>query len=112
MLSKWLKRFRNAKGAIMNYVQQGDVLLKETTKPSGVRILKTDLLHKGQNHHHRLKGKFKIAVTKDGKKYVYSKGAVLFHEEHKDIQVPEGFYEFGVVVEYNHWEEESRQVID
>lgn len=96
----------------MNYLQQGDVLLKETKKPSEVTILKTDLLHKGQNHHHRLKGKFKIGETKDGKKYVHSKGAVLYHEEHKDIQVPEGFYEFGLVQEFDHWAEESRNVID
>ena len=96
----------------MKYFQQGDVLLKSCDKPSHIEKLETDLLHKGQAHHHRLRGKFKIATDKDGNKYVHSKGCELYHEEHKSIIIPEGFYKLGLVVEYDHFLEESRVVID
>jgi len=112
MLQKWVKRVFNAKGVDMIFYQQGDVILKECAKPKDITILKTDLLHKGQNHHHRLNGKFRIGVSSDGTKYVHSKGSILTHEEHLDINLPEAFYEFSVVMEYDHWLEESRQVID
>lgn len=96
----------------MKYYQQGDVLLKSCDKPSKAEILKTDLLHKGQNHHHKLRGKFAIAKDNEGKLFVHSKGSELYHEEHKTIEIPKGFYELGIVNEYDHWTEESRQVID
>lgn len=73
--------------------------------------MKGDLLFKGQNHHHRLRGKFKMS-TLDGKTYVESKGAEIFHEEHKTIALPAGTHRLDHVVEYDHWAEESRQVID
>lgn len=94
------------------YVQQGDVLVKSVKEiPDGARKLKTDLLFKGRNHHHRLKGKF--AILKAGEKlFVKSSGATLFHEEHKDIKVPAGLYELDIVREYDHLLEESRRVID
>lgn len=95
----------------MKIFQQGDVLLKQTEKPLNVNILESDLLHKGQNHHHRVKGKFKIGENAEGR-FVHSKGAVLFHEEHKDVVIPAGFYKLGIVMEYDHFLEESRQVID
>ena len=95
----------------MNYFQQGDVLLKQCNKPSNVEKLKTDLLWKGANHHHRIKGKFMIGKSGDDI-FVHSKGATLFHEEHKDIFLPEGFYKLGIVMEYDHQAEESRRVID
>lgn len=91
--------------------QQGDVILFKCDKPIDVNKLETDLLHKGQAHHHRLRGKFKI-TEKDGTRFVHSKGCELFHEEHKTINLPEGFYKMGIVLEYDHQLEESRQVID
>lgn len=95
----------------MNYYQQGDVLLKECKKPTKVEIQKTDLLWKGQNHHHRLRGNFKIA--KNGEDvFVHSKGCEIFHEEHKSFPIPEGFYQLRIVEEYDHFLEESRRVID
>jgi hypothetical protein len=94
------------------YIQQGDVLLKQCEKPSGIKIDKTDLLWKGQNHHHRLRGKFRIAKDAKGDVFVHSKGAELFHEEHKTLSVHPGFYRLGIVQEYDHLLEESRAVID
>jgi hypothetical protein len=96
----------------VNYIQQGDVLLKETKKPSKIKIQKTDLLWKGANHHHRMKGEFRIAKNEAGDTFVHSKGATLFHEEHKDISVAPGFYQLSIVQEYDHFLEESRAVID
>ena len=90
--------------------QQGDVLLKRTDKTSGKKMT-TDLLWKGQNHHHRVKGKF--SIKKDGDKiFLESSGCVLFHEEHKDLKIPKGKYALSIVQEYDHWLEESRAVID
>lgn len=94
------------------YYQQGDVLLKETSKPENIEIIETDLLHKGQAHHHRIRGKFKIGVNKNGEIFVHSKGSELFHEEHNTIKIPEGFYKLDLVLEYDHFLEESRVVID
>jgi hypothetical protein len=96
----------------MEYYQQGDVLLKKLlAKPTVDVKLKTDLLHKGQAHHHRLRGKFKIA-TQGNVRYVHSKGAELYHEEHQTIFIPEGFYVLDLVREYDHFLEESRIVVD
>lgn len=91
--------------------QQGDILIFECAKPKDVTKLKTDLLHKGQQNHHRLRGKFMIGEI-NGKRYIHSKVCELFHEEHKTINIPEGFYSLGIVIEYDHLLEESRQVID
>lgn len=90
---------------------QGDVILKTCDKIKPEKILDTDLLHKGEQHHHRIKGKFKIGET-NGVRYVHSKGCHLFHEEHSDIFLPEGFYELHICLEYDHIKEESRKVID
>jgi hypothetical protein len=76
-----------------------------------VEKLKTDLLFRGRNHHHRIRGKFQIAKKADDI-FVHSKGAELFHEEHKTIPLEEGFYKLNIVVEYDHLLEESRRVID
>lgn len=96
----------------MNYFQQGDVLLKECEKPSNVEQQETDLLWKGENHHHRVRGSFKIVKDKDGNTFLHSKGSELFHEEHKSISIPEGFYQLGIVQEYSHFDEESKNVVD
>jgi hypothetical protein len=95
----------------MKYWQQGDCLIKETKIPRAAKIAKTDILWQGANHHHRVKGKFKI--KKDGDKiYLDSSGCTLFHEEHKDIDIPKGQYFLEIVKEYDHLLEEARQVID
>ena len=94
----------------MIYFQQGDCLLFKEEKTKG-KALKTDLLWKGQNHHHRLKGKYKI--YKDGSDlYLKSDGCTLVHEEHKPIKLSKGVYKLKIVMEYDHFLEESRQVID
>lgn len=93
------------------YIQQGDCLLKQTKIPSDLEIVKTDLLHKGENHHHRVRGAFEIA-QKMGKRFLLSNGCEIYHEEHKTLSIPEGCFELSFVQEYDHWLEESRAVVD
>lgn len=94
------------------YLQQGDVLLKMRDKvPCELSEIKTDLIHKGQNHHHRMRGNFKVYGNAD-KMFIEVKDAELYHEEHKTIKVSPGIYEKDIVREYDHWLEESRKVID
>lgn len=93
------------------YTQQGDVLLKETISKKGFKAINSDLLYKGESHHHRLKGKFKI-LKKENEVLVESSGCVLFHEEHNDVKVPKGLWALDIVKEYDHLLEESRRVID
>lgn len=94
------------------FYQQGDVLLFDVIEiPASAKLVKTDLLWKGANHHHRVKGKFKIRKENDNI-YLESSGCTLFHEEHKDIKIPKGKYKLDIVQEYDHLLEESRNVID
>lgn len=95
------------------YFQQGDCLLKQCAIDSeNAKRVNSDLLHKGQNHHHRLRGKFEM-YEDGGKRFVRAgEGAELFHEEHKAIALPPGEYRLDIVLEYDHLREESRQVID
>ena len=95
----------------MNYLQQGDVLLKEHRLEENLKPINTDLLHKGEQHHHTLSGDFNI-FEKEGIRYLDSRGCNLNHEEHKTIKIPKGFYKLEFVQEYDHFLEESRAVID
>lgn len=96
----------------MKIYQQGDILLKSCGKPNNITKLKTDVLWKGESNHHKLRGKFMIGHDDRSKFFVHSKGCELIHEEHKTIKIPEGFYELGIVQNYDHFTEESHNVID
>lgn len=97
----------------MNYYQQGDCILKvDKLKKRGAKKIAGDLLFKGQQHHHRLRGKFE-QYDVGGVRFVRAtKPIELFHEEHKTIPIPAGDYRLDFVQEYDHFLEESRQVID
>ena len=91
------------------YVQQGDVILFKTDlKEVPNNAVKTKLLHKGDNHEHT----FKFPVETWDNFFYLPKSNSLLHFEHKEIKVPSGIYEKKIVVEYDHFLEESRQVID
>jgi hypothetical protein len=88
------------------------VVLKQTDKAKG-KAMKTSLLHKGENHDHTLKGgEFKILTVEDKMFLEVKKTTTLTHIEHKHFKIPPGFYEKTIVQEYDHWTEESRNVID
>lgn len=101
----------------MEYFQQGDCLLKWQNNSSkdkmtiNLVVLETDLLHKGDNHHHRVRGNFKI-LKHENDIYLESSGCELFHEEHNTIEIPMGVYKLSLVQEYDHFKEEARNVID
>lgn len=93
------------------YFQHGDVLLKQIEKPKNIEKLDTDIFHQGQNHAHKVRGKFCIGKSGD-KIFLHSRGCEIYHDEHAALQIPEGVYEKSIVNEYDHFLEESRQVID
>lgn len=95
------------------YYQTGDVLYFKTAAiPKGARKLKTDLFHQGDNHHHRVKGKFQIYKLGEDM-FLECKGTCdLYHEEHETIKAKKGIYKKGIVMEYDHLLEESRKVVD
>ena len=93
------------------YFQAGDTLLFECDKPKDIEVQKTDVFFKGANHLHRLRGNF--AIGKHGDQiFIHSKGCEAFHDEHRAIPLPEGFFRLQIVKEYDHLTEEARQVID
>lgn len=98
----------------MNLSQQGDVLaFEEPFAVKGLKKVAGDLLHKGQHHHHRLKGgRFQIYQGEKNRFLRVEKNTQLVHEEHKPISLTKGDYRIGIVLEYDHMAEESRQVID
>lgn len=97
----------------MTYSQQGDCLLFSEAIPTKLKTVKGDLLHKGQQHHHRLSGgKFKILTDGTNRFIQVDKATKLVHEEHNPISLAKGQYRLGLVQEYDHFTEEARAVID
>lgn len=94
------------------YYQQGDVLLKPAAISAKAVKLDSDLIHKGENHHHRMRGDFEL--YQDGQDLIARclDDCELYHEEHKTLVIPKGIYRKGIVMEYDHIDEESRQVLD
>ena len=102
----------------MEFLQQGDVLLKPTNFTSDLVEIKTNVLQEGEHtgHAHRLHGDgftvFEHPATKRKHLRVVKGGVMLRHEEHKAFEVPPGDYDVDIVREYDHFEEETRQVAD
>lgn len=93
--------------------QTGDVLyLKTKAVPKDAKEIKTDLFHKGDNHHHRVRGNFAIYESGNEMYLECKTPCELFHEEHATITADPGIYQKRIVIEYDHIMEESRQVID
>lgn len=102
----------------MNYLQQGDVLIKPAKIPSDTAATKGNVLQEGEHtgHAHRLHGDgftvFEHPKTKRKHLRIVKGGVMLRHEEHKAFEVPPGDYEIDIVREYDHFEEETRSVLD
>lgn len=101
---------------IEDYVKyrHGDVILKpaQGAKPKGA-FARTLLLHKGEQHHHRLAGgSFRVGLVSGVKVLQVQKQTILTHEEHGPIKVKPGVYAVEIQSEYDHFLEESRNVID
>lgn len=99
-----------------DYYQTGDVLYKYVeTKPKKATVLKGGVLvqdsHSG-NPHSIEGGDYRILKTKDKLYLDVKKEVQATHPEHNTINIPKGCYEIGRVMEFDHFLEESREVID
>ena len=111
------------------WIQQGDVKLKKIySLPKDVAIIPSDIIHKGLNHTHRIKGNFDIYIEKqtghvpngtpDAQIYVDVKSpCTLEHDEHGLCEeefrtLPIGIWKKSIINEYSHFLEESKKVID
>ena len=106
------------------YEQQGDVLFYPIGKmnpelmlkpmpdaiPTEAKVVENGVIVSGTNDHTVRGG----AVYKQGDEMFVkaAAGTVVVHPEHKEIVLPEGDYVARIVMEYDHFAEEARQVRD
>jgi hypothetical protein len=97
-------------------IQQGDVLIERVDSiPPKSKTLPHRTLREGEatGHSH-------VAVAEDvrlfmqgGKLFMSApSGTTIVHEEHNPVTVPPGDYAINGVREYDHFDEESREVLD
>ncbi len=98
-------------------IQQGDVFMERVDSiPEGAVERQTNVLAEGEatGHSHRIFGEGVKVMEHQGKLFISApKGAEVVHEEHKPQTLPPGFV--GVVritQEYDHFQEEARNVAD
>lgn len=94
-------------------LRQGDVLLKPIDSiPSGATETEERILARGETtgHSHKLTGKAKVYNNNGQLLVLAEQGVKLVHEEHKQIEIPQGTYEVVRQREYNPIAE--RQVSD
>lgn len=98
------------------FYQQGDVLVKKVNKiPAGMKLDHVTLAKGEATGHHHTITQGKAEIIEVGEKWylrVLSEEAILTHQEHKEITIPKGEYEIGIVQEYDHFAEEARKAID
>ena len=100
--------------------QQGDVLLQKVEidlSDAKKEPLKNNtwVVAEGEHtgHAHVIVESEAIVYHKNGKRYVLTeKGFTITHEEHNPITVQPGVYEVGIVQEYDHFIEETKNVED
>lgn len=113
----------------MNYLQQGDVLLKKIRKiPKGCKPLTGKVLQLGEvtGHKHQFNNDDDVrilvspefagldnSITPDeGKFIIVGETAYLRHEEHQPIKVEPGIYQVDIVREFDYEEMEAKRVLD
>lgn len=99
------------------FLQQGDVIIQKAKLPTGIKKIDTNILQEGEHtgHAHRLWGNGYTVFENPSTKQKYLKivkPVALRHEEHKEFNIPAGDYEIRIVREYDHFEEEMRNVMD
>lgn len=103
-------------------LQQGDVLFHRQDKvdfdklqevPQGVH---RNVIAEGEvtGHAHRvIEGNMRMFTDTLGNRYMeVPERIVVGHEEHKPVAIDKGVYRLGGVREFDHWQEETRKVID
>ena len=103
-------------------LQQGDVniikpdKLPEFSEWSKPVKIETGVVRKGTatGHSHRIVGDEFTLFRQDMRLFakIISDDCRVVHEEHKSIELKPGKYEFVETVEYDHFREESRRVVD
>ena len=111
----------------MKLFQQGDVLFHAVKIPkTSLQKIDSSVIQEGEHtgHAHRIvmfrhddkrTSGFEFLEdpsTKERFLRVGPDGIEISHEEHKTIKVPEGEYKVGIVMEYDHFAEETRRVMD
>src|SRR3989344_8159966 len=95
-------------------IQQGDVLFYQIDRrPERVKLHRNNVVAEGEatGHYHAVDGPG-ISVLELGRILFVNapNGGIIRHQEHREIQIPAGVYENGIVREYDHFEEETRNV--
>jgi len=94
---------------IMNWYQQGDVMLKPVEQvPAGGTRVSGAVLAEGEatGHRHVAAGDGVAVLEREGVRYLNApSGARITHAEHKEIVIPPGQYRIDVVHEYDHFQE-------
>ena len=97
------------------FYQQGDVLIKKVSNVMGKKLNHLTLARgETTGHHHTITEGDAELYEQNGTLYlkVMSETAILKHQEHKTLEIPQGEYEIGIVREYDHFTEEARRVQD
>jgi hypothetical protein len=94
-----------------DYFQQGDCIFSiETSLPEGAVLCTHNIAGDGLIRHIQSGGEL---YEHNGIRYLeVIKEARISHPEHKDTILSDGIYKISKVREYDHWKEESREVID
>ena len=95
----------------MKTIRQGDVLLMKIDKLPETSVEKDNVLARGEatGHSHKIMNG-KVLQLNSQQYVVVEKEAILEHEEHDNIEIPQGIYEVRIQREYNPIE--NRQVMD
>lgn len=99
-----------------SYQQQGDVLIKPVAGiPGGAKQLDHNRVAEGEatGHCHTIEGEGVVLYEHGGVIYAsVPKGGVIKHQEHAAQRLAPGEYQFPIVREWNHFEQEAQKVLD
>ena len=102
----------------MKYYQQGDVLIKPLEKvvKEKLKEISSNVLKEGEltGHAHRITdGDYRLYENEKRRKILLALSLLtLEHEEHNTITIPKGEYVIDSVKEFDHFDEEAREVLD
>ena len=96
-------------------LQQGDVIIKKVESIKGKKLNHLTLaIGEATGHHHTITEGEAELYEENGILFlrVNSEEATLTHQEHKPIVIEKGDYEIGIVREYDHLTEDTKNVSD
>jgi len=101
-----------AKNQAIKYHQQGDALFFKANKvPEDAKLTKSNVAAEGLVRH--IGVSCNIYESENGKRFLEAMdNCSIQHPEHNNVNLKRGVYEIKKVLEYDHWLEESREVID